>query len=420
MSTNLVRPDSCPGVLRLHDAADGALARVRVPGGRITSAVLLALADLAERYADGALELTSRGNVQLRAVMPGLESEIASGLARVGLLPSSRHERIRNIVASPLAGWDGTGHGGLDNLVRALDECLLQTTEVTRLSGRFLFGLDDGRGDVSPSVDLGWLACSPEEGELVVGGRPVGITVPRTRAVDVLLVAARVFLEVGQDWRVGDVPETAQRIANGVRAAEPALSPSWPAGSTSEDVPSPEPVWAGVYACPGSDGALATLVAGVPLGRLTALQARELAAAAETAELRLTPWRSVALRPVDAHAATHTLRRAGLFTTPASAWNGVTACAGRPHCAKANADVRALAAQVVGAASSTPRARRPVHWAGCARRCGRPNYPHIDALSLSDGGVVVDDAAVSPSAQPAEYVAGLRETSPFPNPIDGT
>ena len=60
--------DACPGALQVHQAADGALVRIRLPGGMITAAQLAALARVARRFGSPALELTSRGNVQIRAI----------------------------------------------------------------------------------------------------------------------------------------------------------------------------------------------------------------------------------------------------------------------------------------------------------------------------------------------------------------
>ena len=62
------RPDACPGVFAPHDAADGALARIRLPGGAIDAAALRAVADCADELGDGHLHLTSRGNLQLRGL----------------------------------------------------------------------------------------------------------------------------------------------------------------------------------------------------------------------------------------------------------------------------------------------------------------------------------------------------------------
>ncbi|MFI6865569.1 hypothetical protein [Nocardia sp. NPDC050406] len=45
---------------RLHDAADGPPARIRVPGGRLEPEQLLA--EAARDLGDGAIELTLRGN----------------------------------------------------------------------------------------------------------------------------------------------------------------------------------------------------------------------------------------------------------------------------------------------------------------------------------------------------------------------
>src|SRR3954467_9160390 len=98
------RADACPGALQTHAAADGALARVRIPGGGLSSAQLAALASAPRELGDGALELTSRGNVQLRGLAPGTEPELGDRLAGAGLLPSPTPERIPNVVASTLAG----------------------------------------------------------------------------------------------------------------------------------------------------------------------------------------------------------------------------------------------------------------------------------------------------------------------------
>ncbi|MEV0966663.1 hypothetical protein AB0J25_29480, partial [Streptomyces sp. NPDC049910] len=107
------RGDACPGALRLHPAADGGLARLRLPAGLLTGRQLWALSVAAERLGDGSLSITSRGNVELRGLADGCGPALAQLLRAAGLLPSETHERVRNIVASPLAGLDGHGgHGG--------------------------------------------------------------------------------------------------------------------------------------------------------------------------------------------------------------------------------------------------------------------------------------------------------------------
>src|SRR5690606_3090387 len=78
--------DACPGALRLHDADDGALARVRIPGGVLTVEQAAALGDAARRLGDGDLHLTSRGNVQLRGLRAACGAELAELLAAAGLL----------------------------------------------------------------------------------------------------------------------------------------------------------------------------------------------------------------------------------------------------------------------------------------------------------------------------------------------
>ena len=89
--------DACPGALQLHQAADGALARVRLPGGVVSPEQLEAVANAATQFGSPLMELTSRGNIQLRAITD--TAAVADIAAAAGLLPSPTHERVRNIVA---------------------------------------------------------------------------------------------------------------------------------------------------------------------------------------------------------------------------------------------------------------------------------------------------------------------------------
>jgi precorrin-3B synthase len=85
--------DACPGALQVHQAADGALVRVRLPGGMLTAAQLAALARVATDFGTATLELTSRGNVQIRGITD--TGAVADAVASAGLLPSPTHERVR-------------------------------------------------------------------------------------------------------------------------------------------------------------------------------------------------------------------------------------------------------------------------------------------------------------------------------------
>ena len=82
------RDDACPGALRLHAADDGALARIRVPGGLLTLRQAEAAATAADRLGDGRIDLTSRGNLQVRGLRdPGAGTELAALLGEADCCP---------------------------------------------------------------------------------------------------------------------------------------------------------------------------------------------------------------------------------------------------------------------------------------------------------------------------------------------
>ncbi|MEV4896242.1 precorrin-3B synthase [Nonomuraea sp. NPDC055795] len=302
-------------------------------------------------------------------------------MAAVGLLPSPTHERVRNIVASPLGGRL-TGFA-THPLVEALDRALCADPALAGLPGRFLFALDDGTGDVA---SLGADVTLVEDGILLAG---TPFVMPGA-GVDVLLAAARAFLAERADsgaWRVAELPDGPARIATRLTATRLTATRLSATRLTATRLSvtrvqaaaaGPSPVrarGAGVVALP--DGRVA-VEAVVPLGRLTAAQARLLADL--DAPVRLTPWRTVVLLDL---AEAPDLTGSGLVTDPDSPWTGVSACTGSPGCAKSLADVQHDAAQWVAARERRPEL--PVHWAGCERRCGLPKGRVIEMVATGDG-----------------------------------
>jgi len=278
-------------------AADGGLARVRIPGGRISAADLRLLAEAAEELGNGTLELTLRANVQIRGLPPGAEHQLAARLRMGGLLPSDSHDRVRNIVASPLSGLLGGRDVG--PLVVALDEAICAAPRLAALPGRFLFAVDDGTGDVaSLDADVGLLA-GDDGYELLLGGHDVGRVMAEAAAC-AAVAAAEAFLaeraaQACSAWRLRELVAGPARVAARVREA---VGLAEPAGAARGLPDPPAPVGPG--ALRQADGDYAVVIA-FPEGRLSAPAARRLAAAANPRHgLRVTPWRSVVLPGLEA------------------------------------------------------------------------------------------------------------------------
>jgi precorrin-3B synthase len=366
--------DACPGALQVHPAADGALARVRLPGGMITAQQLEALALAATRWASPAMELTSRGNIQIRAVTD--TAAVADALAASGLLPSNSHERVRNIVASPLSGRVGSS-ADIRGMVTELDDAIQARPALAGLPGRFLFGLDDGRGDVSGLAPDAGIQVVDDSAALLLAGRDTGVRLQITDAVDSLVVVADRFAEGrGTCWRISELDDTERLLSGFTVIAQP--------GATWPPVSRPPVGW-----IEQNDGRVA-LGAAVPLGVLQARVAEYLAAI--NAPMVITPWRSVLVFDLDedvADAALRVLAPMGLVFDENSPWLSVSACTGSPGCEHSAADVRADAAAAVAecrrlSGSGEEPAAGHRHFVGCERACGSPPDGHV-LVATGDG-----------------------------------
>lgn len=369
----------CPGVLHAIPAKDGLLVRVRLPGGMIAAHQFKIFADLAREVGDGTVEITSRANLQLRAIRDSDLQHLVARIAEAGLLPSPPHDRVRNIITSPMAGLDAEELIDPRPLVHALDLRLTAETVFAGLQPKFSFGIYGGprrfsrdTDDVSleaVAIDLGsYLALS-------MGEVATGYLVKAGDAVDCMLAATRMCMglakETGLPARgkaVMAIPGAKERIVNSL---SPMLTPSpfAPAVICAEEAP-----W-GVH--PTKHAGRFSIIPSVPLGRLTTTQAHCLADVATefAGDLRLAGWRGVVLSAVLAAAADRIVERleaSGLACDGRDGFRGLAACAGSNGCDASLADVRSDAASL--AQRLRGRAAPPgwtVNLSGCEKRCGR-------------------------------------------------
>ena len=144
--------------------------------------------------------------MQLRGLGDGCGAELAGLLTTAGLLPSREHERVRNIVASPLSGLDGHGLRDVRRWLTDLDAALCASGPA--LSGRFLFALDDGRGDVAALGADVTVRAAPRGGALLgLGTVGEALRVSAEDASRAALIAAEAFLDAAEAsgthvWRV--------------------------------------------------------------------------------------------------------------------------------------------------------------------------------------------------------------------------
>lgn len=372
--TRQVTHDRCPGVLRPYLAVDGNMVRFRCPGGFVEAHQLAAVIALAERYANGEVQLTSRNNVQIRALPDPLPSGFVAQAFATGLMPAAAHERVRTIICSPLTSI-APRHADLSHVSRELDAGLIASAQLANLPGRFLFVLDDGRSDVlGEAFDVGAQALADGSFAVFVGGCETSRQVPAAAVVETMLEVASRFVQLNQQrstpaWHTRELADPAVLLAG---LGQP-CAVTRPAQE--------QPVELGAVAGAAS--------VSVPLGLLTPAHVAALAEAAKFSDgqLILTPWRGVIVP--GAATALDELTSVGLVASSDSVWSTLTACYGRP-CNNARCDTRGIArqvaTQVIGPFSQL------VHISGCDRVCGEPGGRHISVVAPQDAAAVLSAA----------------------------
>ncbi|MGY0788256.1 precorrin-3B synthase [Azospirillum argentinense] len=430
------RRGMCPGVLAPMEVGDGLLVRVRVPAGVLPAASATRIAGLGRRYGNGLVDLSHRGNLQLRGVAATDMAALIEELRALGYVSEdAESEAVRNVLTSPTAGLDGTAVLDVRPYALALDARLAADRDLHRLPPKFGWLVDGGGQatlfDSSTDVRFDAVAVAVAgavDGPLFrvgLGGTFAGAALlghcRPDDLVELVAALARAFLELRQTLaepprRMAGLVKTLgvealrERVAGLLTGPHPShaahgplpspasqerelQSPPPPSGGGSgwgQTPPTrlflgPQPFWLGVA---------------FPFGRLDVDRLEALAAL--THEIRITPWRALLLAaPQDGAAETATAL--GGILDHHDIRLKLTACSGVTGCDVGTTDTHADGLAIAGRAAGLLEAVRMVHVSGCAKGCAHPGAADV-TLTAREG---VYDVALNAAPGGTPWRSGL-------------
>ena len=383
---NTLRPSACPGLLRIVQALDGGICRIKLAGGAISAAQAHAVADAAQAYAGGVIEATNRANLQIRGIGAEQDALIAMLLA-AGLGPSTAAgDDVRNLMLSPSAGIDPQMLFDTRPLADQILATLQNHARFHELSAKFAVQLDGGEAlaMLEHHHDL-WLSAFEQHGETLLAFGLAGCP-----GLDAPLAAVRLeqghALVVAVLERFLDLATPAQTrmrhlpVDNFLAGLHLPLLPvdgfKRPASGALLHL--------GSYPQRQQDRVYVAAV--TPLGRLDSSMlkgAAHLANEYGDGTLRFTPWQGLLLpnaKSHDAAAITARLEQLGFLCSAEQPLAHLIACTGSSGCGKGLADTKADAVQL---AAQHPG--HAVHLSGCPRSCAAAHIAPVTLLAVSPG-----------------------------------
>ncbi len=407
--TDIMVKGWCPGLLTPMESGDGLIVRVKPRGGRLKADQVRAIADGARRHGNGLLDITNRGNLQIRGLKAEDVEPFAALVLSMGLAASNPAlEQIRNIILPPLGRDDPVALFDTEAAALSLEQMLADTPTLHALPAKFGFlvdaggilGLGDMETDIAFRVQGGVLMA-------VAGGH--ALPVAPDEIADTGCALALAFMALRAECQ--EPPRRMKALVKERGAA--ALFAK--AGLT--DAPFRPQITAqaapvGALAFPGRDRGCFTLT--LPFGQM---ETGAFAGAAALAEhfgdgtLRLTPWRSLMIVNVAPKKMTELTRlgqELGFITDASDRRLAITTCPGSPACASAAAATRTDAAFL--AASDLPLPAL-LHIAGCAKGCAYPHAAPVTFVGQSNGYDIILDGRAD--ATPRLRGLTIREVGQF-------
>jgi precorrin-3B synthase len=379
--TNPNRRGACPTLDAPMQTGDGLLARMHITGNRLTPPQLAELARLAIAHGNGIVEITARGNLQIRGLTPASAPLLARAVST-----SLPIETGLVVDISPLVGDDPTEKTDPRPLADAIHKAAVPMEG--KLGPKVSVVMDSG-GQISLAAlkaDIRLLAVETNRWAVTLGGGKPQV-MDAEGAVSATIAVLGALAALGIEARAADL-FPASRV--------PSPHPIPPrkgegAGPVLDAISSPS-----LDAAPpplrgrmGGGGHTLETLSGhttpIPLpfaqihgSALIALA--DLAAAANLNTIRLAPNHTLLLDNAPAGLIT-AATELGFITDPADPRRRVSACVGNEGCASGHIAARRLGATL---APHIPPGKH-LHVSGCAKGCAHPRPADITLVGRADG-----------------------------------
>ncbi len=425
---------ACPGLFYSTPAQDGLLYRLRIPGGIINYQQFQAIADIADNYGSGYIDITNRANIQIREIKQGINIEVLQQLQKLGLASTNANvDNIRNIMTSPTAGIDTAELIDTRPLLKAWEEYITTHSHLSELSAKFSVCFD-GRGKVSVTdrpndiilaaesingnVYLRLYLSYGEKGEPV---KDTGIVFKPVETITVLAALAETYLkhidtknrrklrlrEIINNITIEQYLHQAYnwRLERCLRHADAnAATQTKSAFADSHKINGLQPAKAN-YACvaatssrqahigihPQRQTGLYYIGIVLPLGRLETWQIRGLANIAKRYgddNIRLTPWQNLLLTDIPQNQISEVeqeITNLGLNSSLSNIKSFLVACSGKRGCAAAATETKDDALNLAKHLENLMILDSPVniHFSGCSKSCAQHTQADITLLGVT-------------------------------------
>ncbi|MGB0370474.1 MAG: NirA family protein [Opitutales bacterium] len=413
------------GLFYVKPAQESLMLRCRIAGCALKDYQMEGLAEIAEDWGGNYAHVTTRGNFQIREIMPRNAMKVLLKLGEIGLTSrGSGADNLRNITASPTSGFDPHEVYDVLPLARAMHTYIMNTRMMYDLPRKFNISFDNG-GPISVCADtndIAFYAVRVSEGHGVEPGvyfrvqlcgitghkqfaKDCGLLLKADECVPVAAAMVRVFVKNGcrtnrkkarlkylvDDWGFEKFLEKTQEelaFTMGklpLEACEPRMNIE-------------RHGYLGVH--PQKQEGFNYIGLVVPVGFLTPDQMKGIARISRrygSSDIRLTVWQNVIIPDIadaDLETVKEEIKKLGLNYTTNFITGGLVACTGNRGCKYSSADTKGHAMLISERLSERVPLDQPIniHLTGCPHSCAQHYVGDIGLIAtpVKKDGVSVE------------------------------